>query len=267
MAVGGECVGCGAAESDARLCVKCTEELRNLLWRIACTHTDGSGARVLCLLDELQITLSRQAKVVQALTTSTRRSEAPLPLDLRAAAVAQRIQQALQVAAIVAGWPRRTWPRPGVWLAMHTERLRQRADSGVLLDDLTRLEEAGHAAIDHPPSRWYAGVCGTSRGATCQGDLWVSPGLPYVQCPRCQMRHDVEERKAWLARVVEDSLATATEISRAVHLLDRPVTASMIWKYAHRKRLTSRGQTSRGEPLYRIGDVLAVLRETSRGNV
>jgi hypothetical protein len=228
-----------------------------LIDQVAISRHDSEGRLVTSLLAELDAASARQARI--AVVLGRRNSdEQPLPVDLAPAEVAASIRGVLARSAVLTGWPHRM-PRgisPGMWLSTRLSALRMMTEGGVLLRELGRLADRGYRVIDRPPIRWYAGTC----SARCPGDLWVDPERIFVVCPVCKERHDVAQRKEMLMRVVEDSLATATEIGRAGNLFDRPVTPATIWRLANRKRITARGLSSRGEPMYRIGDVLYVLR-------
>jgi hypothetical protein len=215
------------------------------------------------MLDELAITATRQSRTMAKLAEVRGGAEQALPFDERAARLARRIEQVLTMAAVFMGWPGRG--RVTHWLVRHSDIMR-RHDVGVKLsDELKPLLDNALEVIDIPPQRWYAGVCeADADGASCMADLWGIPDELTITCAKCGTRYDVRERKVMLMRMVEDRLATASEIAKAVHIIDIRVTDDMVWSYAKRGRIAARMVTPQGDPMYRIGDVLNVVREAAQ---
>jgi hypothetical protein len=140
--------------------------------------------------------------------------------------------------------------------------------------DLVRLVARGRTTVDRRPGRWYAGPCATplrdeagdlvivdGEQAYCDGELYARPEAPVVRCPTCDTGHRVEFRRAELLRLAEDRLETATTLSRALTgLLDTDVRPDRIRQWKRRSRLVSRGHDDNGDPVYRLGDVLDLLK-------
>lgn len=121
---------------------------------------------------------------------------------------------------------------------------------------ITHVTTRGQRIIDSPPDRTYAGPCGT-----CGTDLYAKPEEAHATCHDCGVTYDLATRRAWLLDVVDDQLATATEIARALTTLHTPVTAERIRQWKRRNRVTVRGTDRRGDPLFRVGDVVDLLVE------
>jgi len=71
-------------------------------------------------------------------------------------------------------------------------------------------------------------------------------------------------RREWLLECAEDRLERASLIARAVSDLGSPISADRIRVWAMRKRLFSHATDGMGRPLYRIGDVMELLRNDTR---
>lgn len=120
---------------------------------------------------------------------------------------------------------------------------------------LVRVHQRALRVIDHPPEHTYAGPC-----QICGSDLYTLPDQPEVKCPDCGAREDVAARRSYLLGCVNDQLATATEIARALTSLAMPVSSERIRQWKHRQLLEVRATEHRTKhPLYRVGDVIDLL--------
>ena len=156
--------------------------------------------------------------------------------------------------------------RAATYLLGNLEWLRYRREAE---EAMTVLSAAGATLVrivDAPPPLWYAGPCYTLQddGGTCMEELYARTDDGTVKCPACKQRHDVFERRVWLLREADDVLAHASLIAAALTVLDRKVTSSMVRNYADRGRIQARGVDERGRPVYRVGDVRAVVAEVAR---
>lgn len=266
-----KCGGCGALVSQW-LCTSCVTELREGIARIA---LPGKYNRA-NLLDELDTVISRQARM----SSKGRRgkgAEQPMIVDLRAAHEHEQLVHIVRRAFVLVGlvsyartahgtyrWPAGARAQALI-AAQNVERIVMHPECvGLLTDMRTRIAEATRV-IDRPPDQWYIGQCTAQLdNGVCTRDLYAREGASSVRCPGCRTEHDVSQRRAVLLEAVENVLATATEIARAVHLLPTPVTRATIYSYAHRGRLVQKGTSTRGEPLYRVGDVLDLVRQQAQ---
>lgn len=220
------------------------------------------------LLDELAVTATRQSR----LTVNTGGAVSPeMPLVFHVAAAAHY----RAVAAFLRRWARhyrldaygdalservRRADTPyayAAWLqATAWPNVLRSDDVGEFTDELLRLTDEAWQIIDRPPDLWFAGPC-----PQCRADLYAEERAPMVTCAKCHASFDVAERREWLLSHVDDVLATAAEISRAVHLTGAPdVTPSRINNLFHRGAFVRHGRNRAGDHLYRMGDVLAALR-------
>lgn len=122
------------------------------------------------------------------------------------------------------------------------------------------------AVVDRPPDRVYAGPCGarylTLEGtAVCDAELYGRPGAPDVDCRRCGARHPLEARReAMLARVADLQLP-AVDLARTLTALTGvALTAATVRKWKERELVDPAGVNVKGQPLYRVGDVLDRMR-------
>ena len=125
-----------------------------------------------------------------------------------------------------------------------------------MLTDLDRLMTDARAAIDHPPEMIYVGRC------ECTADLYVRVEESTKTC-NCGRQYDVAERRAAMLSMVEDRLATATEIARAVAAYSdasHPLSQERLRQWVRRGLLVNRGRGAHGDNLYRVGDVLDLVR-------
>lgn len=158
--------------------------------------------------------------------------------------------------------------------AMHA--LVRRADAAQFHADLIKTRAQLLAAVDRPPSRVYVGTCLHPRDpGPCVEELYAvdhrdhgrghtCEKCAYVTCPSCRTRHDVAQRRTWLAEALEDRLATASDIARGTAgTLGLSVTKDQIDGWRHRGRLLDRGHDTNDHLLYRIGDVLDLANEAT----
>ena len=274
------CRVCTAHATDAYLCKGCEADLGNFVRRAGVARRDEIGRREACLLDELDTALSRQSHMWTSLR-GIRSAESVLPFNVDAAKVYNQIAVCLCKYAVMcgirqdksttlaeigsAGAPRACaqWLSTNLYARVVKDPVCVR-----LLWELRILVPQAETAIDRPPDQWYAGQCKAAVRRTadnpdgvCTNDIYANAASAVIQCSECKTTHDIQARRALLLAAVDDVLATATEIARAVHLHQTPLTAAMIWKWAHRGRLVKRAKTAAGDPLYRMGDVLALARD------
>ncbi|GIH98105.1 hypothetical protein [Planobispora takensis] len=156
--------------------------------------------------------------------------------------------------------PDDTLPSMASWLARRVQGIRWHPAGGEAVDELIDAVRQARRAIDRRADLVYCGPCGSpdEDGQTCMADLYARPDAPVVRC-RCGAAIDVHDRRMWLLRQAEEALGTAAEIARALTRLDQPVTPERIRQWNRRDRLIPRDHDARGHPLYRVGDVLALL--------
>jgi hypothetical protein len=218
------------------------------------------------LLDELDTTITRQSRMT-ADQGGSRATERPLPFAYEAskahAALAESLARwagAYGVARFGTGIARSGAPRACArFLAAMLPAVCRHPDAGQMLNELGRHAERAKRMIDRPPDVVFVGIC--SAGG-CDRDLYAQVEAPTITCPQCGTRHDVAVRREIMLRAVQDELATTVEIVRAVAAYgpdDAVLRVATVSKWRQRGRLMVKGVSRRGEPLYRVGDVLDLM--------
>ncbi len=157
-----------------------------------------------------------------------------------------------------------------IFLAGQIDWLRAQAAGPDAIDELTAAVRTAERATDRPADRRYAGPCTADveldgiRLGTCGTDLYALPGRDTITCPTCNTQVPVTERRAWLLEQAEDRLLPVTEMARAVDGLGVPVNRDTIKSWVRRGQLVSRGATGTAVALYRVGDVLDLVRAGAR---
>lgn len=220
----------------------------------------------------LEVAYTRQDRIGQR--NGGRSAETSLPWNDKASDASKALYAALRRwADVVARETRDNAPPAELaplarWLRPRIGWLRHHQHGADAYHDIRAVYKAAVRVVGPPPDLVYAGPCGEplpNGEGDCPDDLYAFPGAAYVSC-RCGAVWDVLDRRRWLLEAVEDQLATAKEISRALTAYAFEVTESMIRNYANRKDksgnpaplLVPRGRNSAGTLLYRIGDVLDV---------
>jgi hypothetical protein len=160
-------------------------------------------------------------------------------------------------------WPADTVSSCCRYLLGHAGWVRTKVWASEILDELDNLEAQLRRMVDRPADKWFAGPC-----EQCERDLYAKPGAALVVCVDCDLSYEVAARRDWLWQQAQETNATAAEISRAFSWLNgTPLTDTRIRKWVERKRLTVRGHIEvrgRTAPIYRIGDVAALLESADR---
>lgn len=207
--------------------------------------------------------------------------ESPVPFNTHAANLERK------AAATIRLWQGRAADRLGIparhpiplraasWIrdSVIAGRLDAWVDLGKMLDDLEKLAAKIMIAIDRPDTSWYAGQCGapipTKTGQTvdCTNELYVPEGSPIVECRQCGATFQTSQRRDILLAEVDKSLATATEIARALTVLTDELGGETnlvrrIGAWKDRGRIEQVGtiiEHGIRRPTYRVGDVRALL--------
>lgn len=248
---------CGAPTGESSfLCNGCKDKLWTALGDVA------------AVVAELEVTLARQRRF-ETQTSGSRSAVTELPFDLAASNALHELRNELVVLVrlcIDADVPSADYQQrePGDTCSSFAGWLMWRLD-GIAAQPwaadalrLCRLVERSHSVIDRPPDRTFAGPCDQ-----CGRDLYAVKGESSVTCHACSLVYDLSARREWLLAVVDDQLATSTEIARALTSLDMPVTAERIRQWKHRERIDVKAHDRLGHPMFRVGDVVSLLVEQS----
>lgn len=244
---------CGHPITDTYLCGDCHNAVRDTLTALP------------ELVVDLELTMTRQRRFGDPVLGGA--GDYGLPFNPAAAATLRDLDRELGRVVRLYRLTHTGTPPPDTAPAMAAWLLPRLPDViglpwAVTLLDVRRIADRGARIVDAPAERTYAGPCDT-----CGTDLYAQEGRGTVTCPDCRTMYDLATRRAWLLDVVDDRLATATEIARALTSLELPVSSERIRQWRHRDRLDERGSDRRGRPLYRVGDVVDLLVEyaTKRG--
>ncbi len=213
------------------------------------------------LQPDVQLTMARltvQGASLGVRVTST--PAKPLPYDTRAAEWLRKLRAFQRTWAIRV--PRGDGP---FWIALPKHAARLAGFNGFAAQ-VRMLVREGRDVVDLAPERIYIGTCQaqveTADGMIwCPAELYVMADVGYVDCYLCRTTWDVQERRTLLRAAVEDQLATAPELARAVHMIQTGLTAAAIHNLHQRGRLPRRGRNRRGVHLYRVGDVLDIAAQ------
>ncbi|MEU9839727.1 hypothetical protein AB0C69_10955 [Actinomadura sp. NPDC048032] len=258
---------CGAPARDAVLCVSCAYKLDDAIQQIS--RYQGLGY-------DLDVAMSRQARINrrpgrpkaedrdERFAPGTLQPQ-PLPYDPHVSVAAAEVRRLLRILAVdvIAHETRADLPTDqsvtglAAWIRPRVGWLRHHHRAPEYLDIALEAARVARRAVDRPAELLFAGPCDE-----CGEDMYAHPAAAYVECTHCDLVYEVTDRRAWLLRSAEDTLATTTEIARAISAYGQPLTPEAIRGYVHRGMLIPHGTRNVGRktvPLYRLGDVLDLL--------
>ncbi len=249
------CPVCRAEQAEGLLCHEDTSRLERELGDVA------------AIVAELDVTLSKQARIGNAGPSGLARERTPI--NVGAMTVADDLQNTLTTWArdvgtghLCAPYP----PSPAVHAAFallrNIDAIRRHPAVAELFDEVTDAIAQARRAVDRPADRIYLGQClvetpdEEGRVVTCLEEIWARADAHEVQCRTCGVTHEVMERRRWLLLKAQDMLFTVRDAS---HMLGDvggiEVTQARIRGYLHRGRLVYRP----GGTMIRLGDLLAIV--------
>ena len=258
------------------ICGDCLAELVTALRQLAHGPTVDGRPRP-GLLADLEDSITRQVKRGTGSGGGGRLSEKPVPFHEAASQLGHAVRNTLT-----------TWARvmldlnphlritdttsAGIagWLSRLPSILAMLPGAGDMVAEATALARQVRAMVDRAPDRVYLGICSAidqGSGAECPEDVYGLPGRATVKCRTCGTEHDMADRRETIKNAVDDQLATAMEISRAMPTwYGTEISANTIRWWAHIGKLDKHPHHPhdvRERPRYRIGDVieLAMARE------
>jgi hypothetical protein len=169
------CGLCDARVINAYLCNNCEVDVHELVVSAGVTRED-KGETILCLLDELDVQLSRRSR--QSGHVIGHSADEPLPFDPRAAYCHSAI------ADVLTTWARHygavatlIGPRSAArWLERNLAFIVLSADVEVMYHQLKAVVMAGLTCIDRSQTSVYIGICSAPViGGYCQFDLYALP--------------------------------------------------------------------------------------------
>lgn len=272
-------------QSDLYLCQRCTNEIRELLVgkRI---HEDRSQPGICWYIGRLTEQAYGQSKLGISNGAKSSREGYALLVDKRAIELLDRIRATLwhwqtQLATDKAhrdrdsGAPASTLsdfqPSVGIttpalarWVAnRHMKALRRHPNSYQLHAALLSYAKQAWRIINRPPDM-CCGPCptmlaplrGEKDAKPCGTLLYAEERESRVKCPRCRMRHDVEQLRDALRHTVTDMLFTGPELLRLMETrLNDRLPKPTFYKYVKDGRLQPRSIANDGVKFYTYNDV------------
>jgi hypothetical protein len=248
------------------------EQAEGLLCHADTTRLERDLGDVASIVAELDVTLSRQAKIGSTGKSGKGWAREKLPIHIGAIEAADVLANTLTTwARDVAGNNAKVNPydvepsklAAGILLCYIPE-IRRHPAVVELVDEISDAIRQARHAVDRPADRVYFGACYSEtpdedgRLITCVEEIWASPAATEVTCRVCVTEWEIAERRAWLLKRAEDMLVTVPQASEYIGEIGHiKVTQASIRGYLHRKRLAYRAPVEAKR--FRLGDLLAVV--------
>lgn len=228
------CPSCRCHQPHGLLCHDCTTAIQTM-WAAAPQ-----------LIDQLQIAITKQARISAGGKAGKGSAHERLPINLGALAV----RDALLVELALWG--------------DDIDAVRRHPQAAEIVTSLGRAVKDAYRAIDRSADRQYLGTCQAREGeTTCSAEVWVRPGAHQITCTQCGTTHDVPGRRAKLLEQAADLIVTPREASQYVGEVGGiPVGHQRIRNYLDRGRIATR-PSPEGAMRLRLGDLLTVLLDES----
>ncbi|WP_372728959.1 hypothetical protein [Nocardioides sp.] len=246
------CPVCGCEQAESLLCHADTTALERELGDVA------------AIVADLDISLSKQARIGNAGQPGLARERTPINVGA-------------MMAADVLGNTLTTWARDigeirllgyedssrfaAAFLLNHVPEIRRHPAVVELVDEITDAIRQARRAVDRPADRIFVGPCmaenpdDEGRLVTCLEDLYARTNAAEVRCKVCATEHPVAERRAWLLEQARDRLFTVREAAQMMGDVGGiKVTEASIRGYIHRGRIAYHTGT-----VIRLGDLLTVV--------
>jgi len=264
---------CGRPLAGTTVCRACITDLRRWLEAVP------------SLVSDLGVTLTRQDRV--AVPQPGGSGEQPLPFHVRASAALEdllrvltwwRIELARHEATGAPQEPRgalsgATAAQLAVlasrWLLERLSAAAVHPEAAALVEAVREAVTEATEAVDHPRVLLWLGVCHAAVYdphtaevvGECLGDLYATADDTAVACRACGARHDARNRRWALLASAREHQLNATALAKACRAYGVTTTPSVVRNLAARDQLAPAGHDRAGNPTYRVGDVLDVLRE------
>lgn len=254
----GTCItGCGRPVEDALLCSGCWGEVEQALRSVS------------WLADELQVTITKQAKTGRSLGIASRASETPILFNVEARERQDELRD------VLVAWVRTLWecygagsydsddtlPGLAAWLLRHPSWCRQHPAADDLWDEIRDGIRRALQIIDLAPDRIYLAPCTADLedGSECREELYGRENRRVARCRACGTEWDVNVRRQWMLERVHHEVANSVRLSALLASLGVEVASSTIRTYVQQGRLQVVSRDKRGKPQYRVGDLLQIL--------
>lgn len=257
----GKCPVCECEQAESLLCHNDTSRLERELGDVA------------AIVGELDITLSKQARIGVAGAPGLARERTPI--NVGAMMAADNLGNVLTTwARDLSGdrWSAASYPGEGTrWAAWsllrHIPEIRRHPVVTDLVDEITDAIKQARQIIDRPADKQYLGQClvptpdEEGRDVTCLEDVYASPTASHARCKVCGMTHDVSERRKALLDKAEDRLFTVVEAAQIIGSYgELRITESTIRNYISGGKIVYHGKV-KGASVIRMGDLMDVIRK------
>jgi hypothetical protein len=255
------CPVCLAQQDAGLLCSSCCDRLERELGDVA------------AIVGELDVTLSKQARIGTPGKSGLARER--IPINVGAMQAADNLGNVLTTWARDVGTEWWSFRRPAArsviaagYLLGEINAIRRHPAVVELVDEITDAVAQARRAVDRPADRVFVGPCMSEqpddegRLVTCLEDLYAREGAGTVRCKVCTWEHDVAERRQWLLDRAADRLFTVREAAQMMGDVGGiRVTESSIRGYIH--RASNPLNYRAGTKLIRLGDLLTVVLDES----
>lgn len=291
---------CGVSACDYTtqdvICTACTGELVAMLRAIATggvrrvrIHRDWDPIRKVHIerppvteyhpgmWEDLETTLTRQAKVGPVNLPVRGKGESPLPFHEAASEVKTEVLRTVRhwKAVFLAAnqhlmAPTSSVPASCTWLARFPSLLAALPDAPNMLGDFQRL--AGrHGAIQQvingAPDRVFLGICSAwveGYDFPCSAEVYALKGRDWAVCTWCKTEHNVQERRGKMLEQIGREVVNSVRASRLLASFGIKVPSPTIRSWTQRRnvrgkviepRLFPHAFDELGKPLYLVSDV------------
>ena len=226
-----QCPSCGREQAQGLLCAEDSTAVLGML------------AAVPQLVEQLEVAISRQAKVGGGGKAGKGSAHERAPVNF--GALDARDQLLVAVA----------------FVGDDIDALRKHPKAAELVRDLGRAVKGAYRCIDRAQPRVYLGRCvNPTDGEECQAELWAKPNAKEVECRLCGYVHVVVDRREEMMEMAHDVICTVEEASQYIgEVGGKQVSQAAIRGYIFRKRLLY----VPGTTMIRLGDLLDLLAKDS----
>lgn len=226
------------------------------------THTTRLRAALRTTADLWPETLTALARLTRTSTHTPRRAgDPPLPWDPHVSETRWVVTHTIHAWARVVADTRRVALPPDdipltcAWLHHHTTWAAHQTWAADLHDEITTCAwRVLTPTVDRHPERTYLGPC-----PSCGRDLHAHPAATTTDCP-CGTTTDTATQRRRLLTAAADEIRPAAWVSKCVALGGITLRDTRIRQWKRRGHLEVRAVDPSGRPLYRVGDVLALLQ-------
>lgn len=262
--------------NHAAVCAVCSSPTGDA-GQLCTSHTDELSARlgtVKALVVELEVTITRQSRTAANLDGG-RSPETPLDWNENASARAFELGATLDAWALdvshlaederdqLTHVPRYDTGATAAWLLRNINTLRHHDEAGLAFDEIRSAVREGFYAIDRAACLVPFGMCGRvfEAGEVCQATLYGALDRPRVRCRECGGTRDTRELLEGMLGYLQGMLATLPELVAHASLAGKRTTEDKLRLMISRDRFLAVGTTPKGEPTYRVAEMLKALEE------